>query len=104
MIQDIPPRTMLLDDFMPYLHTAFTVECTPGNVELTLVEAYPRKDHAGLERPPFTLIFHSDPMIVLTEGLYVVGSEAFGSATIGLLSTGAAPGSPPGHYYQAVFN
>lgn len=104
MTQDVPPRTMTLDEFTPYLATVFTAQCVPKDIDLTLVEAYPMKNHARLDRPPFMLIFHSDPMTLLTDGLYVLRSGAWGPAAVGLQNIVPAPGAAPGHYYQAVFN
>lgn len=90
---------MLFDDFMLYLYMVFIVECMFGNVELMLVEVYFWKDYVGFEWLFFMLIFYSDLMIVLMEGLYVVGFEVFGFVMIGLLLIGVVLGFLFGYYY-----
>jgi hypothetical protein len=95
---------MRLEEFSPHLNRTFVAECTPADVQLRLVEAYPLKDRGGTDRPPFILIFHSDPMTFLLDGIYVLRAEGFDPASIHIVLTGAAPGAAPGHYYQAVFN
>ncbi len=104
MSQEILPRPMVLEDFEPHLDALFTADCAPKNVDLTLVEAYPLKNHAQLDRPPFMLIFHSDPSALLLEGLYVLRAAAFEPAAVHIAPTTPAPGALPGYYYQAVFN
>ena len=75
--QEILPRSMRLDEFTPHLHGKFVADCRPKEAELTLVEAYPLKDRGAAERPPFILIFHSDPMTLLVDGIYVLRARSF---------------------------
>ncbi len=100
----IIPRPMVLEEFKPYLEKLFVADCTPKNVDLTLVEAYPLKDRGVTERPPFMLIFHTDRMTLLIGGIYTLRSGRFGPAAVYLEPIASPPGSQPGYFYQAVFN
>ena len=98
------PRQIPIEEFLPLVGKAFEVKCDPANVSLTLTEAIPGRHRAFDDRPPYTLIFHSAPQILLVDGLYVMTCGAFGPDTIFISPIIAAPGSAPGYYYQAVFN
>ncbi|MDB5678683.1 hypothetical protein [Sphingomonas bacterium] len=98
------PRQIKIEEFLPLVGQTFEVHCDPKNVLLKLVEATPGRQRAFDDRPPFTLIFHSSPDILLVDGLYVMKSGKFGPDTIYIAPTIAQPGAAPGYYYQAVFN
>ncbi|THD34763.1 MAG: hypothetical protein E7773_13955 [Sphingomonas sp.] len=98
------PRQIKIEEFLPLVDKTFEVHCDPRNVHLTLIKAIPGRQRAFDDRPPFTLIFHSTPDILLVDGLYVMKSAGFGPDSIFIAPTVAAPGAAPGYYYQAVFN
>lgn len=98
------PRQIKIEEFLPLVGQTFDVHCDPKNVPLKLVEATPGRQRAFDDRPPFTLIFHSSPDILLVDGLYVVKCGNFGPDSVFIAPTIAQPGAPPGYYYQAVFN
>lgn len=102
--QEILPRSMRLEEFIPHLNRTFVAECTPQDVEIKLVEAYPLKIRGGIERPPFMLIFHTEPTVLLLNGIYNLRAASFERAGVHIGRIEAAPGSAPGNYYQAVFN
>ena len=101
---EIMPRPMVLEEFTPHLQKVFRAACVPNDVDLTLTEAYPLKDNGMVSRPPFLLMFHSDPRTLLGEGLYTVRTSGMEPAAIHIAPTVTPPGAPAGHYYQAVFN
>lgn len=98
------PRQIKIEEFLPLVGQAFEVDCEPRTALLTLVEATPGRQRAFDDRPPFTLIFHSTPEVLLMDGLYTMKSAGFGPDSIFLIPTVATPGAAPGYYYQAVFN
>ncbi len=101
---DIVHRPMVLEEFAPLVGKRFVAHCDPAELELTLVEASPLKDHGMTERPPFILIFHTPPEMMLVEGDYVMRCGAWGPDRISILPTLAPLRAAPGYYYQAVFN
>jgi hypothetical protein len=98
------PRQIKIEEFLPLIGQVFDVKCDPKNVSLTLTEATPGRQRAFDDRPPFTLIFHSSPNILLVDGLYVMTCGGFGPDSVFIVPTIAHPGAAPGYYYQAVFN
>lgn len=101
---DIAPRPMVLDEFTPLVGKRFVADCDPTDVEITLIEASPLRDHGMAERPPFILIFHTPPEYMLGDGTYVLKCGKWGPDIISIWSTLAPVGGEPGYYYQAVFN
>jgi hypothetical protein len=104
MTKEILPRPMLLEEFAPFVGKAMRVDCEPRNVDVTLIEATALKDHGVTQRPPFILIFHSDPMVRLSTGIYALRSGSWGPDLVYLEQVVQPFNSPPGNYYQAVFN
>lgn len=104
MTKELIPRPMLLEEFTPFIGRAMRVDCEPRNVDITLVEATALRDHGVTLRPPFILIFHSDPMVQLTSGIYALRGENFGPDLVYLESVVRPHDAVPGNYYQAVFN
>lgn len=122
MTDSAPVFRLDLAAFTPLVGHALMADCDPQAVALHLVEASPLTNHARLDRPPFVLIFRSEPDVVLLAGSYVlrasgsdsgrgVGSDVDSDSGADLVSAPidigriAHPsGSEPGHYYQAVFN
>ena len=104
MSKEVLPRPMVLEEFAPHVRKAFHAECSPKNAELVLVEAKPLTNHARLERPPFSLLFHSDPAVLLTSGVYTIRCDGLEPAAVYLEPTIAPPGGEPGYFYQAIFN
>jgi hypothetical protein len=98
------PRPMVLEEFTPLVGKRFVADCDPAEVEITLIEASPMRDHGMASRPPFILIFHTPPEYMLGDGSYVLSCGKWGPDLISIWSTLAPPGSEPGYYYQAVFN
>ena len=104
-IDEILPRPMVLEEFTPLVGKTIIAECLPKDAELELIEASPLKDYGLVERPPFILIYQSDPKVQLQAGTYALrcGSN-FGPAAVYLEPMTPAPGAQPGNYYQSVFN
>lgn len=100
----VPFRPMLLEEFTPLLGRAFTADCEPKSVDLTLVEAYPGRTGLKDIRPPFSLIFHTPAEILLLDGTYTLRCGKWGPDRIFITAIMAQPDADPGHYYQAVFN
>ena len=101
---DIVPRPMILDEFTPLIGRRFVADCDPAEIELTLTEASPLKDRGITDRPPFILIFHTPPEVMLVEGSYVMRCSKWGPDRISIWPTVAPFQAKPGYYYQAVFN
>lgn len=80
------------------------VDCSPAEVSLTLVEASPMKNASSGDRPPFILVFRSDPDTLLMDGIYAFRTKAFGPDLIAINSLITPRNREPGYYYQAVFN
>ena len=95
---------MILEEFVPLVGTALLVDCQPDAARLTLVSAKPLPATAQADRPPFSLMFRSEPDVLLVDGSYVMRGDAFGPDRIFISSLVAPSQSPPGYYYQAVFN
>ncbi|WP_343519267.1 hypothetical protein [Sphingomonas sp.] len=104
MTEELLPRPMVLEEFTPLVGKIVRVDCEPRNVDLTLVEAAPLPDRGATPRPPFVVIFHSDPKVKLLAGIYAMRSGSFGPALVYLENTVPPRDAVPGHYYQAVFN
>lgn len=105
MASDTPlPRPIGIEEFTPLVGETLQVECDPSPVELHLVSATPLVNHAKLDRPPFLLILRSAPAAWLVDGGYVVRGKGFGPDQIHIQQIVAPADSPPGRYYQAVFN
>ena len=104
MTKELLPRPMLLEEFTPYVGKAMRVDCEPRNVDITLVEATALKDQGATLRPPFILIFHSDPKVQLSPGIYTLRSGNFGPDLVYLEGVITPYNAAPGNYYQAVFN
>lgn len=98
------PRAFQIDAFLPLIGQNFDVNCDPKTVQIKLIEARPGRQRGFDDRPPFTLIFHSSPQILLVDAIYVMKSQNFGPDAIFLSSLLQPPGSEPGYYYQATFN
>jgi hypothetical protein len=79
-------------------------DCEPRPVELTLMEASPSRFGGQPGRPAFSLIFRSAPAALLIAGSYAMRADNFGPALVYISEIGPPAGSPPGHYYQAIFN
>ena len=101
---EIAFRTMLLDEFIPLVGQAFTAECEPTAVEITLIEATALRPNSMAPRPPFILIFRTPPEVFLVEGSYILRCGRWGPDRISIWPTLAPPDGAAGHYYQAVFN
>jgi hypothetical protein len=104
MSEDIAPRPMVLQEFLPLVGKRFVANCDPAEVEITLFDASPLKDHGIADRPPFLLIFHTPPEIRLLDGTYVLKCGKWGPDMVSMSSLIPPANSPPGFYYQAVFN
>ncbi len=101
---DVASRPMVLEEFLPLVGKRFIADCTPAEVEISLVDASPLKDHGITDRPPFLLVFHTPPEIQLLDGSYLLKCGKWGPDRISIWSLIPPPNSPPGYYYQAVFN
>jgi hypothetical protein len=101
---EIAFRSMILEEFLPLVGKAFVADCQPNEVEITLVEASPLRDHGLADRPPFILIFYSPPEYMLGDGTYVLRCGGWGPERISIWSTLPPAKTQPGYYYQAVFN
>jgi hypothetical protein len=97
-------RPMLLEEFLPLVGKTLLADCEPRPAELILVEASAARFGGQPDRPPFTLIFRSSPAAFLVSGSYAMRAGEFGPALIYISEIAPPAGSPPGHYYQAVFN
>jgi hypothetical protein len=104
-VSEILPRPMTIDEFTPLVGQDFEVDCTPDTATIRLIEASPLRDLGISGRPPFILVFHSAPEVMLIDGLYTMRCGSFGPAAIGIGSMVAPIGGAPGHYYyQSIFN
>ncbi|WP_423605578.1 DUF6916 family protein [Sphingomonas sp. MS122] len=104
MTEELLPRPMVLEEFTPLVGKAIRVDCAPKSVDITLMEATALADRGAAPRPPFILIFHSDPKVRLVSGTYALRSGSFGPALVYLEDVVPPMNALPGHYYQAVFN
>ncbi len=104
MTTELIPRPMVIEEFEPHVGKLFRLDCEPRNVDITLVSATPLTNHRPSMRPPFLLMFHSDPMVQLGTGIYAMRSGSFGPDMVYIEQTMPPPDAVPGHYYQAVFN
>ena len=104
MTEELLPRPMVLEEFTPLVGKAIRVDCAPRGVDITLVEATAMADRGATPRPPFILIFHSDPRVKLVNGSYPMRSGAFGPALVYIEDVIPPFNAQPGHYYQAIFN
>lgn len=95
---------MTLNEFLPLVGTRMVADCTPDEVEITLVEALPSRHGGFNDRPSFLLIFRSEPEAMLTDGIYTVRGRNFGPDNIAITSLIRPRDAAAGHYYQAVFN
>lgn len=100
----IASRPMVLDEFLPLVGKRFIADCNPSDVEITLTDALPLKDHGITDRPPFILIFHTPPEYMLAEGSYAMRCGKWGPDRIYIGSMVAPAMAEPGYYYQAIFN
>lgn len=98
------PRVLHLDEFVPFVGQTLWADCDPAPVPLALIEATPLMNRAGLDRPPFLLVFRSAPEALLMSAEYVMRGERFGPVRISLMQLARPSAGSPGHYYQAVFN
>jgi hypothetical protein len=104
MTTELIPRPMVIEEFQPHVGKLFRLDCEPRNVDITLVSVTPLTNHRPSMRPPFLLMFHSDPMVQLGTGIYTMRSGSFGPDMVYIEQTMPPPDAFPGHYYQAVFN
>jgi hypothetical protein len=104
MAEDVAPRPMVLEEFLPLVGKQFVANCDPVEVEITLIDASPLKDHGVTDRPPFILVFRTPPEAMLTDGSYVLRCGEWGPDLISIGSLIAPARTEPGYYYQAVFN
>jgi hypothetical protein len=95
---------MFLAEFMPMVGQTLLADCNPQPVELLLTQARPLTNHAGLDRPPFILVFRTPPEIQLVAGVYAMKCGEWGPDLIYIEQTIAPDPKDKGHFYQAVFN
>ncbi len=101
---DLVPRPMTMNEFAPMVGQVLLADCNPKPAELKLVEMRPLKDQGLVERPPFVLVFHSAPQILLLTGIYAMRCGEWGPDLIYIEEMASLGFKEPGHYYQAVFN
>lgn len=101
---DIAYRSMVMEEFTPLVGKTFVADCEPRPVQLVLVSASPMKQGAPEFRPPFLLIFRSDPMAALIDGGYTMRCGDWGPDAIQIQPVSPPPGKEAGNYYQAIFN
>jgi hypothetical protein len=94
---------MTLDEFTPLVGYTFMADCDPQPVGIVLTEAYALRNDPAFERPPFILIFRSDPMAQLLGGAYVLRCGEWGPAMLDIHPVTATLGGEPGFYYQSIF-
>lgn len=100
----ILPRPMTMNEFAPLVGQTLLVDCNPRMAELKLVAMNPLRDRGVVNRPPFELLFRSDPMVQLVAGIYNMRLGEWGPAAIYIEPMARHPQDEPGCYYQAVFN
>jgi hypothetical protein len=103
-MNDVAPRSMTLDEFVPLVDHDFTADCDPQPVKLRLVEASPLRPSAASLRPPFILVFRSAPEALLVAGAYKMKAPGFGPDLIFISDMTPPPQAEAGYYYQAIFN
>lgn len=104
MTSTLTPRSMVIEEFQPYVGKLFRLDCEPRNVDITLISATPLVNHRPSMRPPFILLFHSDAMVQLGTGIYAMRSGGFGPDLVYIEQTMPPPDAAAGNYYQAIFN
>ena len=102
--QTLLPRSMVLEEFMPYVGKWFLADCDPQPVEIRLTQASPSRVLDASERPPFHLTFFTGPETLLQDGIYALRCESFGPDLVHISSLIAPPQAEAGYYYQAIFN
>jgi hypothetical protein len=102
-VTQVVRRIMTLDEFTPLVGYSFIADCDPQPVEIELVEATALRNDPAFERPPFILIFRSDPMAQLISGAYVLRCGEWGPGMIDIHPITAPLGNEPGYYYQSIF-
>lgn len=104
MEKELLPRPMVIEEFEPHVGKLFRLHCDPESVDITLVSATALVNHRPQMRPPFMLMFHSDPLVQLGAGIYTMRSGSFGPDLVYIEQTMPPPDMPAGNYYQAIFN
>lgn len=102
--QDLLPRPIALDEFMPMVGQNLLADCNPNPVEIKLVSAKPMPNLSGVERHPFILMFRTPPEVLLVAGIYAMKCGEWGPDLIYIERTMSPDPKDPGYYYQAVFN
>jgi hypothetical protein len=102
--QNIAPRPMTIDEFVPLVGQILLADCNPKPAELVLMEARPLIDRGLTSRPPFQLIFRSAPEIQLVAGVYAMRRGEWGPELVYIEQMASLGFKEPGRYYQAVFN
>ena len=95
---------MILDEFTSLVGHDFTVDCIPDPITVRLTEASSLRPNGATGRPPFILVFRSDPDVLLLAGSYRMQAEGFGPDLIHLSDMAPPPNAEAGYSYQAVFN
>ncbi|MET0258482.1 MAG: hypothetical protein ABW179_07860 [Methylobacterium sp.] len=96
-----PARPLIVEDFAPYVGTAFKVDATPTAVDLQLDDIQRHKvTHPGY-REPFTLLFSTPMAALLVAGTYRMRTKDGRDIEIDLIPTQIGPG--PRRAYHAVF-
>ncbi len=109
MTGSITPKKLVFEDFEPLKGKVFVAECEPAPLTITLADAQLLRQGRGFrvdaDRPPFVLIFHTAPEVLLAPAIYEMTAEGFGPEPIYLEQTSPPEsGALDGFYYQAVFN
>jgi|HubBroStandDraft_1064217.scaffolds.fasta_scaffold393231_2 hypothetical protein len=95
---------MTIGEFAPMVGQTLLADCSPKPVEITLVSAQPLTNYAGLERPPFVLVFRTPPEVLLVMGTYAMRCGEWGPDLIYIEQMSSPTPGDTAHYYQAVFN
>ncbi|UZK69005.1 hypothetical protein OKW76_13380 [Sphingomonas sp. S1-29] len=90
-----------LDRFAPCVGELFIVGEQPDAPALELIEVKPLPAHGAAVRQPFALLFRSNHLPMLAQGLYRLANPTAGTLDIFLVPVGR---DAAGTLYEAVFN
>lgn len=94
---------LMLEDFASRLNEGFAVDVGGDRTTFTLVEArpLPARDVNGMQRAPFSLLFHHASAVIFPQRIYQMENPRMGGFGIFLVPVAR---NQDGFIYQAVFN
>ena len=94
-------QLLSVEDFEPWLGAVFTLDADPDPVSIQLIKIAPRMTTSLSHRKvAFSLIFRSQPDVMLLDGIYAMTSGRFGPVNVHITPVMSPPGE---RHYEAVF-